>query len=148
MHGFMAFSHRLTALTLPLQQLFALVLRVWLFEVFFSSGLTKIQSWSSTLALFEYEYSVPVIPPELAAWLATAGELVLPVLLVVGLLSRFSALGLFVLNAVAAISYPDISLAGVQQHIMWGVMLAYLSVHGGGVLSVDKLLAKRWPQQD
>ena len=94
--------------------------------------------------LFEYEYAVPLLSPALAAWLATAGELILPVLLLVGLLGRFSALGLFILNAVAVISYPDISPAGVQQHMMWGFMLAYLVLHGGGRLALDNWLVKRY----
>jgi putative oxidoreductase len=108
------------------------------------SGLTKIQSWSSTLSLFEYEYNVPVIPPQIAAYMATAGELMLPVMLVVGLFSRPAALGLFVLNLVAAISYPDISIAGEKDHIIWGAMLAVIFAFGPGSLSIDKLLSNRW----
>ena len=66
--------------------------------MFFKSGLQKIDNWDSTLFLFNDVYAVPVLPPALAAWLATAAELALPVLLVVGLASRFGALGLFILN--------------------------------------------------
>lgn len=136
--------NRLRPLEMPLQEVFSLVLRVWIFRVFFLSGLTKIKSWSTTMTLFEYEYSVPLLSPQVAAVMATAGELVLPALLLLGLLGRFSAAGLFVLNLVAVLSYPDISHAGVQQHIMWGVMLAYFVCFGPGRLSLDNLLYRRF----
>jgi len=122
---------------------FDLAVRIWVARVFFQSGLTKIQTWDSTLALFEYEYSVPVLPFDVAAYLATGAELVFPVLLFVGLGSRLSALALFVLNYVAAISYPDISIAGVKDHILWGVMLAVTFFHGPGALSIDHWLKKK-----
>ncbi|MCK5813215.1 MAG: DoxX family protein [Cocleimonas sp.] len=127
-----------------LKPLLLLGFRFYVAQVFFMSGLTKIQSWSSTLSLFEYEYNVPVIPPQIAAYMATAGELMLPVMLVVGLFSRPAALGLFVLNLVAAISYPDISIAGEKDHIIWGAMLAVIFAFGPGSLSIDKLLSNRW----
>ena len=61
------------------------VIRLWIAEVFFQSGLVKITSWQSTLALFENEYQVPLLPPLAAAYLGTAVELVFPVLLALGL---------------------------------------------------------------
>ncbi len=127
-----------------IKPLLLLGFRLYIAQVFFMSGLTKIKSWSSTLSLFEYEYSVPVIPPQIAAYMATAGELMLPVMLVLGLFSRPAALGLFVLNVVAAISYPDISIAGEKDHLIWGTMLAVLFAFGPGSLSIDKLLSNRW----
>ncbi len=129
---------------LAIKPLLLLGFRLYVAQVFFMSGLTKIQSWSSTLSLFEYEYNVPIIPPEIAAYMATAGELVLPVMLVVGFFSRPAALGLFVLNVVAAISYPDISAAGMNDHIIWGTMLAVVFAFGPGSLSIDKILSNRW----
>ena len=69
--------------------------RFYVAWAFFASGLTKLRDWESTLMLFEYEYQVPLLPFELAAYLGTAAEIVLPILLVAGLMSRFSALGLF-----------------------------------------------------
>ena len=71
-----------------------LVIRVFVASVFFKAGLTKIASWSSTVALFENEYAVPLLPPELAAFMGTGVELIFPVLLVLGLGSRFAALSL------------------------------------------------------
>lgn len=117
-------------------------LRLWMFSVFFKSGLTKIQSWETTRMLFEYEYRVPLLAPGLAAGLATAAELVLPVLLLVGLGNRTAALGLWLLNLVAVTSYPDISVAGVKDHLLWGTVLLVLLVHGPGRLSIDQGIIK------
>ena len=118
-------------------------IRLYVANVFFTSGLVKIQSWQSTLTLFEYEYAVPLLPPELAAYLGTAAELTLPVLLVLGLGGRITALALFLFNMVAAISYPDLSDIGRQDHIYWGMLLGILTVHGLGKLSLDNLLSQR-----
>ena len=80
-------------------------IRLYVAKVFFMSGLTKIANWDSTVSLFEDEYRVPLLPPELAAALGTFGELVFPVLLALGLASRFAALSLFVVNLMAVLSY-------------------------------------------
>ena len=66
-----------------------LIARVWVAEIFFMAGLVKIQSWDSTLALFEYEYNVPILSPYFAAVLGTVAELILPILLAIGLGGRF-----------------------------------------------------------
>jgi putative oxidoreductase len=124
------------------QAVFLLFLRLWLAKVFFMSGLTKIQSWDTTLMLFEYEYSVPLISSVLAAWMSTAAELAIPVLLVFGLLTRLSVVALFILNVVAAISYADISFAGEKDHIIWGLMLMVLFFFGPGKLALDRFLVK------
>lgn len=118
-------------------------LRLYVAKVFFDSGLVKIQSWSSTLMLFEYEYAVPLLPPAMAAYLGTAAELTLPVLLALGLAGHFAALALFLFNIVAVISYPDLSEVGLQNHMYWGMLLAYLAVHGPGKLSLDTWLLAR-----
>lgn len=124
-----------------LQPLFALAIRLYVAKVFFLSGLTKIRDWSITVALFTNEYNVPLLPPELAAYLGTAAELALPVLLVAGFFSRFTALALFAFNIVAATSYPDISDAGVIQHVYWGALIAVIFVYGAGRISVDRWLS-------
>ncbi|MFT6450069.1 MAG: putative oxidoreductase [Oleispira sp.] len=124
------------------QTVFLLLLRLWLAKVFFMSGLTKIQSWDTTLMLFEYEYSVPLISPVLAAWMSTAAELAIPVLLVFGLLTRLNVVALFILNIVAAISYADISFAGEKDHMIWGLMMMVLFFYGPGKLALDRLLVK------
>lgn len=120
-----------------------LLFRGWIAVIFFKAGLTKIASWSSTLFLFESEYAVPLLAPEMAAYLATAAELTLPVLLVLGLGTRLSAIALFILNFVAVVSYPSLNEVGRELHIYWGLMLLALIAHGGGLLSVDAWLARR-----
>ena len=111
--------------------------RLWVANVFFTSGLTKIQNWSSTISLFENEYAVPILPPEIAAYLGTAAELSLPVFLVLGLLTRPAAIALFVFNIVAALTYPDISALGIKDHQVWGLLMLVTIVHGPGKLSLD-----------
>ncbi|MBK6386648.1 MAG: DoxX family protein [Rhodoferax sp.] len=121
------------------QPLAALMARAYVAQVFFLSGLTKLRDWGTTVALFTDEYKVPLLPPEVAALMGTAGELVLPVLLVLGLGGRFAALGLSVVNVVAVISLSEIAPAALQQHITWGVLLAALAIYGGGKWSIDHL---------
>ena len=116
----------------------AFLARGYVAEAFFRSGLTKIRDWDTTLALFSDEYHVPLLPPPLAAAMGTAGELALPVLLVLGMGGRFAALGLSVVNAVAVISLADIAPAALQQHVTWGVLLAGLAIFGPGRWSVDE----------
>ncbi|GHD66908.1 DoxX family protein [Jeongeupia chitinilytica] len=126
-----------------LAPLFALAARLFVAKAFFLSGLTKIRDWDTTLLLFTQEYHVPILSPAIAAPLATAGELVLPVLLVLGLFGRFAAAGLFVLNAVAVISYPGLEAVEIKDHVLWGVLLAYLLIHGCGNWSLDRF----WQRQ-
>ena len=121
-----------------------LILRCWVAYAFWVSGLTKIQNWDSTLYLFNEEYSVPLLPPEIAAYLGTAAELGLPVLLSFGLLGRFAALALFLFNIVAVISYPDLGAAGIEQHKVWGVMLLVCFLHDPGKLSIDHWVKQRF----
>ena len=125
-----------------LQPLAALLARLYVAQVFFLSGLTKVRDWGTTVALFTDEYKVPLLSPAVAAAMGTAGELVLPVLLVLGLGGRFSPLGLFVVNAVAVISLSEIAPAALQQHVFWGSLLAGLAIYGLGPLSADRLLKK------
>jgi putative oxidoreductase len=119
-------------------------LRLFLADVFFKSGLTKIKSWDSTLYLFSDVYHVPLLSPEIAAWLATGAELGLSVLLVLGLFGRFAVAGLSILNVVAVISYADLSEAGINQHISWGILLGVLLILSRGNWSVDAWLEQRF----
>lgn len=121
-----------------------LIVRLWVANVFFKSGLTKISNWDSTLSLFENEYQVPLLSPELAAYLGTAAELGLPILLALGLGTRFAALALFVFNVIAVISYPDLSPAGLNEHIYWGLLMLVTIVHGGGKLALDGWIERIW----
>lgn len=121
-----------------------LVIRLWIANVFFKSGLTKIQSWDSTLFLFQEEYKVPLLPPELAAYAGTATELLFPLLLALGLGTRFAAFVLFVFNIIAVISYPGLGEVGLKDHQHWGLLLLVPLFHGPGKLSLDYLLSKRF----
>ncbi len=115
-----------------------LVARLYLAQVFFKAGLTKIASWDTTLFLFEYEYTVPFLPFQFAAYLATAAELVLPALLVFGVLTRIGALGLFALNIVAVISLQEIAIAALYLHVLWGVLLAQITIYGAGFFALER----------
>lgn len=126
-----------------LQPLAQLAARLYLAQVFFLAGLTKLRDWESTLLLFEHEYQVPLLSPMLAAVSGTTGELLLPVLLVLGLAGRFAAAGLFVVNAVAVLALPEIAPAALQQHQFWGSLALALLLWGPGRWSADALLARR-----
>ncbi len=127
-----------------LQPAAQLAARLYIAQVFFLAGLSKIRDWETTLALFEDEYQVPFLSPALAALAGTAGELVLPVLLVLGLAGRFAALGLFVVNIVAVISLAEVPPVALQQHQFWGSLLLALVLWGPGRWSVDALVKSRW----
>lgn len=134
---------RLVGLLESLQPLAQLAARLYVAQVFFLSGLTKLRDWDTTLALFADEYHVPLLPPPLAAAMGTGGELVLPVLLALGLGGRLAAAGLFVVNAVAVASLSDIAPAALQQHVFWGSLLLALLLWGPGRLATDAWLRRR-----
>ena len=115
-------------------------IRLHVAEVFFRSGLVKLGNWGGTLYLFREEYRVPLLPPELAAVLGTAGELLLPPLLALGLATRFAALSLSVVNLVAVWSFWHVlaeNEAARASHVYWGVLLLVTLFHGPGTLSID-----------
>lgn len=141
----------------------ALGVRYYLFTIFFFSGWLKTKSWSSTIALFENEYSVswvplpppwaeylanqgvtfPAMPPMWAAYIGTGLEIALPVLLLVGLGARLPALGLFIFNFAVLSSYPalwtDAHIAGFKDHIIWASMIGFLMFYGSGKITLDQL---------
>lgn len=127
--------------------LLSLALRLYLGWVFFKSGLTKIQDWDTTLLLFTEEYKTPLLSPQVAAVMGAMGELALPLLLFVGLLSRPAALGLFIVNLMAVVSYPQLFAfdcpAAINDHRYWGILLLALLAFGPGRLSLDALLGAR-----
>ena len=124
----------------------SLAIRLYVGWQFFKSGLTKIDDWSTTLALFRDEYQVPILSPEIAALMGTAGELAFPALLFIGLFSRPAALGLFAVNLMAVISYPQLFKfecpAGLQDHFYWGALLLVLVAFGPGRLALDHWIAR------
>ena len=132
----------LDTLVSHLQSLALLAARLYVARIFFMSGLTKLRDWSSTLALFNDIYNVPLLPPALAAYMGTAGELALPVLLVLGLAGRFAGAGLFVVNLMAALSLmaDDFTPAAEAQHTLWGVLALVIALFGSGRWSVDRFI--------
>ena len=133
----------LTKLGSPLLLLYFRWYVAW---VFLKAGLFKINDWDLTLTLFEYEYAVPVLSYELAAYLATFGELVFPIFLIAGLGTRFTAIALSVVNIMAVVSYYATLArgAGLVWHYLWGSMLLTIIVYGGGFLSADQWLRSKF----
>lgn len=127
-----------------LAPLFDLCLRFYVGWQFLKSGWLKLSDWESTLVLFENEYHVPVVSPQVAAIMGTGGELLLPLLLCLGLAARFGAAGLFVVNAMAVIAYPELSELGLADHVLWGCLLLVTIFHGPGRWSLDHWLQPLW----
>lgn len=117
----------------------AIPLRLAVATVFWNSGTAKLANWNTTIELFTEEYKVPILPPELAAYMAATIELTTPVLLVLGLLTRPAALVLLGMTTVIEIFvYPQ----AWPTHIQWAAMLLVLLCRGPGKLSVDYLLRR------
>ena len=123
--------------------LLALPLRFAVATVFWNSGTTKLASWDTTLALFRDEYRVPVIPPEIAAYMSASIELSTPFLLILGLFTRPAALVLLGMTTVIEVFvYPQ----AWPTHIQWAAMLLVLLCRGAGKLSLDELIYRRLKQ--
>ncbi|MBS9778660.1 MAG: DoxX family protein [Gammaproteobacteria bacterium] len=158
------FSHYLPEkLGNSFQCLILLLIRLYIASVFLRAGLLKLSSWSSTMYLFEYEYSVPLLSPFSAAVLGTAAEIVLPLLLITGFMTRWAALSLFAVNIIAVISYPILSKGewaltkayeiiptgisfptkGFEDHVMWSMMILVILAFGAGKISIDQFFYKK-----
>jgi len=121
--------------------LIALLLRAGIAAVFWQSGRTKVEGWLSVsdnaIALFRDEYKLPLLPPEIAAHAGAYAEHLLPLLLVLGLGTRWAALGLLGMTAVIqTLVYPD----AWPTHLSWAAPLVYLAARGGGAISLDAWL--------
>ena len=121
--------------------LLALASRGSIAAIFFLSGRTKVEGWlsitDSSFELFRTEYRLPWSPPELAAHLATYAEHLFPLLLVLGLLTRLSALALLGMTlTIQLFVYPD----AWPTHLSWATLLLYLVGRGGGACALDRLL--------
>jgi putative oxidoreductase len=121
-----------------------LAIRLWIARVFFNSGLTKLQDWDATLFLFQEEYRVPLLSTSAAAVMGTTFELAMPVLLVIGLMTRLAALPLIgmslVIQFVLGASNPTYDNT---EHFYWLFLLLVIAIRGPGALSLDHLLS-RW----
>ena len=123
-------------------ELLALLARLSVGTIFLRSGLLKLDGWAdgTTLTLFREEYRLPLLPPELASWLATGAELSLPILLFFGLFTRPAALALLGMTLVIEIFvYPN----AFDTHGVWAVSLLYIAKFGPGTLALDRLLFAR-----
>ncbi|NWG24323.1 MAG: DoxX family protein [Pseudorhodoplanes sp.] len=123
----------------------ALVARISIGAVFWQSGQTKLDGWhvsSAAIELFTFEYKLPLIDPVIAAYLAAFAEHVFPVLLVLGLATRYAALALLGMTLVIEIFvYPD----AWPTHGTWATCFLLLMMKGPGPVSLDHLLARRRP---
>jgi putative oxidoreductase len=118
----------------------ALPLRFAVATVFWNSAMAKLANWDTTLALFSDEYQLPLMPPEIAAYMAVTIELTTPVFLALGLMTRFAAFVLLGMTTVIEIFvYP----LAWPTHIQWAAMLLVLLCRGAGALSLDHLLWRR-----
>src|SRR5690349_936755 len=117
------------------------LLRFSIASVFWHSGMTKIASWDTTIALFRDEYMVPILPPELAAGLAATVELTCPVLLVLGLATRLATLPMLGMTFVIEVFvYPEQWI----EHLMWASILVFILTRGPGALSLDRVIARKF----
>jgi len=124
--------------------LLQLVARLGIASVFFLSGRTKVDGvlhiTDGTYELFRTEYALPLVPPEIAAVAATGSEHIFPILLALGLATRFSALALFLMTLTIQIFvYPD----AWSTHLSWTAILLPLMFRGGGTWSLDHWIAVR-----
>jgi putative oxidoreductase len=132
-----------------LQDVFLLLVRLYVGWQFFNAGLLKLQSWNNTLFLFQYEYKVPVLSPYVAAVAGTFGELFFPLLLWAGIFGRLSAIGLQAVNIMAVVAYahvifnPEFGTGAAADHYLWGLMMVVIMIFGPGKLSVDGWLTYR-----
>ncbi len=118
--------------------LLLLAARIAVAVVFFRSGLTKIASWNTTIALFRDEYALPLIPPEIAAPLAAANELGMSTLLAIGLFSRVATLPLLgMVFVIQTLVYPE----NWPEHLTWATLLLLILTRGPGIVSADALLS-------
>ena len=114
-----------------------LIIRLKIAEVFLKAGITKIKNWESTLFLFEYEYAVPIISFEIAAYMATFFEITMPILLILGLFTRLASLPILAMTIVIqGFIYQN------AEHYYWMILAATLITYGGGFLSLDRFLQR------
>ena len=153
-------KHRFTLLTpifgaqnalIALLPVADLLLRLYVGKIFFMSGLTKLRDWEMTVSLFTDEYHVPLLSPEIAAYLATGAELALPILLVLGMFKQFAAFGLLLVNILAVVTYysvlQDLPVA-LQDHLEWGLMLLLIACSPANGLQIDHYWERMWRRDD
>ena len=121
--------------------LLALMMRIALAAIFIKSGMTNLANFDLTISLFQDEYMVPLLPPALAAVLATVTELGCSGFILAGLATRFAALPLLGLTFVIEVFvYPE----NWVEHLTWASMLLFLVAQGGGKLSLDRVILRSY----
>lgn len=136
MNLYRVFENFCASIIAPLANLAA---RIYIgYSIFFVSGLAKLDDFEGVVELFEEDWVIPFLPAQPAAYLATAGELILPILLILGLFTRFGAFGLMIMTIV-------IQMFAIQdpQHYLWMLVLALLVSYGGDKISLDNFLFKK-----
>lgn len=118
------------------QDIILLIIRLWIANIFLRSGLLKLFSWDATISLFQDEYALPILPPQIAAYMGTGAEILGGSLVLIGL---FTPLGAFILFGVTAtielFVYP-----GTNDHYHWLLLLGVLIMFGGGKWGVSRFL--------
>lgn len=127
--------HFLETFCAPVLQL---IIRLWMANIFWNAGVVKISDWQTTLALFQQEYKVPFIQPDVAAYLAAMTELTCPVLLVLGIATRIATIPMMLMILVIQFTYLN-----SDEHLYWLMLLGTLLCFGPGRLSFDYLLKRR-----
>lgn len=125
-----------------LSPIMMLIVRLWMAQVFWVSGVLKISDWDNTIYLFTNEFPVPFMPPLLAAISGTFFELICPVLLVLGLGARLATLPLIAMTAVINFTYSH-----ALEHYYWAMLLGMILFYGPGKISVDYWLGKKFKAQ-
>jgi putative oxidoreductase len=127
-------SNRLEFYGWPLLQL---CMRFWMAHVFWRAGRIKLKHWDATLSLFKFEYKVPYIAPDHAAYLATSMELLCPILLVVGFMTRLATIPLLLMTLIIHLTYMS-----SNEHIYWMFLLTTLLFKGAGLVSLDSFICR------
>lgn len=126
---------------------FALAARIYVSYMFFVSGWQKLTGFQSAIILFKYEFKVPFLSPEIAAFLSTGLEIGLPILFVLGLGARIPAIIFFIFNVLNVAFYPALLTpefrCALYDHVLWGVVIAIIMFYGYGKYSLDYLLKQK-----
>ena len=116
-----------------------LLFRLWMAKIFWDSGMLKLANWDLTVSLFTDVHPVPLLPPGIAATMATGVELICPILLLVGLATRLAAIPMLGMALTIQFLVPDFYRI---EHYYWMMLLLSLIVRGGGMFSADHWVRK------
>lgn len=134
--SFFAYSNKIVEiLEKYLSPILLLLMRLWIAEIFFKSGMVKFSNMSQTIILFEYEYAVPIISPIVAAYMSVAFELICPIFLILGLASR---LAIFPLIAMALVI--QFFVKQNPEHFYWLFLMSTILIYGAGKISIDNFV--------